>query len=172
VAVTLAQSVADARSVGVAYEDFCETFSHVPTAVGVVTTTNGDGRPHGTTVSAFCSLSVEPPLLLVALDRSSELLGHLTRSGRFGLNVLGSGQQDIGLACSRKGGPDKLVGVGWYEDDGLARIRAAVAWLACDVAEILPGGDHLIVTGLITNCETTDGTPLVYHRRRFHELAG
>jgi flavin reductase (DIM6/NTAB) family NADH-FMN oxidoreductase RutF len=169
VAVRAAQPIEDLPLKGVALEAFCDTFSWVPTPVSVVTTINGDGRPHGTTVSAFCSLSVDPPLVLVALDRSSDLLGHLKRSGRFGLNLLAAGQQDIGLACSQKGA-DKFEGVEWYEEDGLPRIRDAAAWLACDVEQILPGGDHLIVTGLITHCERVGGTPLVYHRRRFHEL--
>jgi flavin reductase (DIM6/NTAB) family NADH-FMN oxidoreductase RutF len=168
-AFSAAQPFDDVLLRGVAHESFCDTFSSVPMPVSVVTTLNGEGRPHGTTVSAFCSLSADPPLVLVALDRESELLGHLTRSGRFGLNLLAAGQQQIGLACSQKG-IGKFEGVGWYEDDGLPRIRDTAAWLACDVEQILPGGDHLIVTGLITRCEKASGSPLIYHRRRFHEL--
>jgi flavin reductase (DIM6/NTAB) family NADH-FMN oxidoreductase RutF len=165
-----AEAAVPAAVRGVAFEDFCKVLSNVPTPVSVVTTNNGDGRPHGTTVSAFCSLSADPPLLLVALDRESNLLRHLRRTGRFGLSLLAAGQEEIGRACARKD-DDKFIGVAWDEDDGLPRIREAVAWIACDVHSILPGGDHLIVTGLVTRCETVAGAPLVYHRRRFRELS-
>jgi flavin reductase (DIM6/NTAB) family NADH-FMN oxidoreductase RutF len=161
VAETLVRRVVD-------FDRFCDTFSGVPTAVSVVTTTNGEA-PHGTTVSAFCSLSVNPPLLLVALDRSSDLLQLLERSGRFGVNVLAEGQEDIGLGCARKG-PEKLRDTSWHYDDGVPRIDGVAAWLACDVEDLLPGGDHLIVVGLVTACETGEREPLIYHRRRFLRL--
>jgi flavin reductase (DIM6/NTAB) family NADH-FMN oxidoreductase RutF/dTDP-glucose pyrophosphorylase len=154
---------------GVSLKSFAETFSTVPSPVSVVTTYNGDGRPHGTTVSAFCSLSADPPLVLVALDRSSDLLELLRKSRRFGINLLGAGQDEIGRACARKGA-DKFDGVSWHEDRGLPRIDGAAAWLACEVEEFLPGGDHQIVVGLVTQCETSDSQALVYHRRSFHGL--
>jgi NDP-mannose synthase len=154
----------------VSLKSFAETFSTVPSPVSVVTTYNDDGRPHGTTVSAFCSLSADPPLVLVALDRSSDLLELLKKSGRFGINLLGAGQDEIGLACARKG-QSKFDGLSWHEDGGLPRIDGVAAWLACEVREFLPGGDHQIVVGLVTQCETSESEALVYHRRGFHGLA-
>jgi flavin reductase (DIM6/NTAB) family NADH-FMN oxidoreductase RutF/dTDP-glucose pyrophosphorylase len=154
---------------GVGLESFAETFSRVPSPVSVVTTFSAEGRPHGTTVSAFCSLSADPPLVLVALDRASELLGLLRKSGRFGINLLGAGQDEIGRICARKG-PDKFDGLSWHEDGGLPRVDGAAAWLACEVEDVLPGGDHLIVVGLVTACETDEGDPLVYHLRAFRKL--
>ena len=160
----------EAKPVGVSLEAFAETFSQVPAAVSVVSTYSKDGRPHGTTVSAFSSLSVDPPLVMVALDRSSDLLKELETSMRFGINVLAAGQEEIGLGCARKG-EDKFKGVSWEDDDGLPRIDDTAAWLACDVQEFMPGGDHLIVVGLITQCEARDEAPLLYHRRAFSQLA-
>jgi NDP-mannose synthase len=155
---------------GVDVKSFAETFSQVPAAVSVVSTYSKQGRPHGTTVSAFSSLSADPPLVMVALDRSSDLLKELETSMRFGINVLAAGQEDIGLGCARKG-EDKFLGVSWEDDDGLPRIHDTAAWLACDVQEFIPGGDHLIVVGLITRCEPLDEAPLLYHRRSFSQLA-
>jgi NDP-mannose synthase len=155
---------------GVDIKAFAETFSQVPAAVSVVSTYSKDGRPHGTTVSAFSSLSADPPLVMVALDRSSDLLKELETSMRFGINVLAAGQEEIGLGCARKG-EDKFKGVSWEDDDGLPRIHDTAAWLACDVQEFMPGGDHLIVVGLITQCEAQDEAPLLYHRRSFSQLA-
>jgi NDP-mannose synthase len=159
-----------AKPEGVDVKSFAETFSQVPAAVSVVSTYSKEGRPHGTTVSAFCSLSADPPLVMVALDRSSDLLKELETSKRFGINVLAAGQEDIGLGCARKG-EDKFKGVSWEDDDGLPRIHDTAAWLACDVQEFIPGGDHLIVVGLIKRCEALDEAPLLYHRRSFSQLA-
>ena len=155
---------------GVTRDEFRETLSQVPTGLTVVTTMNGDGRPHGTTVSAFSSLSLDPPLVLVALDRSSDLLAHVRRTGRFGINLLAEEQQDVGLACGRKG-PDKMDGLCWHEADGLPRLEDCAAWIACDVQELLPGGDHEIVVGLVTDCDSGDAGALIFHRRGFHRLA-
>jgi NDP-mannose synthase len=155
--------------VGVNFKSFTETFSRVPAPVSVVTAYKEDGQPHGTTVSAFSSLSVNPPLVMVALDRSSDLLALLQRTRRFGLNVLATGQEEIGLGCAQKG-PEKLAGVSWTDDGGLPRIDGVASWLECRVENVLPGGDHLIVVGLVTGCETEDAEPLVYHRRGFRKL--
>jgi flavin reductase (DIM6/NTAB) family NADH-FMN oxidoreductase RutF len=154
---------------GVLAEAFKETLSCVPAPVTIVTTL-GHGRPHGTTVSAFSSLSADPPLVLVALDRSSDLLGLLRETGRFAVNLLAAGQEEIGLSCARKGA-DKFDCVPWRDEQGLPRIEEAAAWLACDIRELLPGGDHVIVVGLVTACATREAEPLVYHRRRFFHVA-
>ena len=154
---------------GVDFDAFCELFSGVPAAVTVVTARNGDGQPHGTTVSAFCSLSLNPPLIIVALDRSSDLLPLVERQGRFGINVLAGGQEEVGAACARKG-PDKLAVTSWRYDAGLPRIEGSSAWLACNVQDVLDGGDHVIVVGLVTACEAGQAEPLVYHRRNFLRL--
>jgi flavin reductase (DIM6/NTAB) family NADH-FMN oxidoreductase RutF len=153
----------------VAVGEFRETMSRVPGPVTVVTTNGADG-PHGTTVSAFCALSADPPLVLVALDRSSDLLRLLRQSRRFAVNLLATGQEWLGEACARKG-PDKLRLLPWHQDEDLPRIDGAAAWLACEIEELVPGGDHVIVTGLVTQCETNDSQALVYHRRQFLSLA-
>lgn len=157
-------------SEGVSREAFSETFSQVPGAVSVVSTYAEDGRPHGTTVSAFSSLSAEPPLVMVALDRSSDLLKELQTSMKFGINVLAAGQEDVGRGCARKG-EDKFKGVSWEDDDDLPRIHGTAAWIACEVQEFMPGGDHLIVVGLVKRCEALEEAPLLYHNRTFSQLA-
>jgi flavin reductase (DIM6/NTAB) family NADH-FMN oxidoreductase RutF len=161
---------ARAAAQGVAPAAFRETLSRVPSPVTIVTTI-ADGRAHGTTVSAFTSLSADPPLVLIALDRTSDLLELLRRTPSFAVNLLASDQADIGLDCARKG-DGKLTSVRWRPQEDLPRVENAAAWLACEVHEILPGGDHEIVIGLVTACETGAEEPLVYHRRRFLRLGG
>jgi flavin reductase (DIM6/NTAB) family NADH-FMN oxidoreductase RutF len=161
---------AAARTAPIFLDEFRETMSRVPSPVTVVTTL-GESGPHGTTVSAFCSLSAEPPLVLVALDRSSDLLALLTETRRFGVNLLAATQEELARACAEKG-PEKFKDVPWYFDANLPRIEGAAAWLSCEVAEFLEGGDHVIVVGLVTDCGKGESEAIVYHRRRFLELVG
>ncbi len=144
---------------------FREVMAGVCTPVAVVTGLDGT-RPHGTTVSAFASLSLEPPMVLVSLAHSSDLLAVVRDSGRFGVNVLGSAQADLAARFARKG-DDKFSDVGWRLDGGLPRLDGAPGWLACDVTELVVGGDHYVALGTVLAAATEEAAPLVYHRRVF-----
>ncbi|RBM21523.1 flavin reductase [Prauserella sp. PE36] len=146
-------------------DDFREVMSGVCTPVAVVTTMDGD-RPHGTTVSAFASLSLEPPMVLAALDRRSELLALVRARGRFGLNVLASGQQALATRFARKGA-DKFQGVPWRTEHGLPRLPGVAGWLACRVHQLVSGGDHVIALGLVDAAQRLAVSPLTYHARGF-----
>lgn len=147
-------------------EQFRDAMAAVATPVSVVTAVAG-GLPHGTTVSAFASLSMDPPMLLVSLDRQSQLLGAIRESLRFGLNVLGSDQSALALTFATKGGAAKFSGVGWELDHGLPRLEGTPGWLACNVADLVDGGDHVIALGMVVAAETGVGRPLTYHGRAF-----
>jgi flavin reductase (DIM6/NTAB) family NADH-FMN oxidoreductase RutF len=146
-------------------ETFRGVMSSVCTPVSVVTAMAVD-RPHGTTVSAFASLSVNPPMVLISLDRTSELLGHVRRAQVLGLNVLHAGQAALATAFARKG-TDKFTGVGWSLEQGVPRLHGAMGWLACRVERLVDGGDHVVVFGLVVAAAGRPGAPLTYHRRRF-----
>jgi flavin reductase (DIM6/NTAB) family NADH-FMN oxidoreductase RutF len=145
---------------------FREVMAGVATPVSVVTSM-GDGLPHGTTVSAFASLSMDPPMVLVSLDRGSDLLALVRETGRFGVNVLGSDQARLALAFAKKGGTGKFSGVRWEADHDLPRLPGAPGWLACDVAQLVDGGDHVVALGTVVAAETAEGQPLTYHGRVF-----
>lgn len=145
---------------------FREVMASVCTPVSVVTAMAGD-RPHGTTVSAFASLSMNPPMVLVSLDRASELLAVVRQAGRFGLNVLGSGQSGLALAFARKGGAGKFAGVPWEADSGVPRLEGAGGFLLCAASRLVPGGDHVIVLGDVLAAYPAEGQPLTYHDRAF-----
>jgi flavin reductase (DIM6/NTAB) family NADH-FMN oxidoreductase RutF len=145
---------------------FREVMAGVATPVSVVTAISG-GLPHGTTVSAFASLSMNPPMVLVALDQGSELLTRIRECGRFGVNVLGSTQSALALGFARKGGTGKFDGVHWELHDDLPRLRGAPGWLACEVTSLVDGGDHVVALGTVVAAETLDGRPLTYHGRVF-----
>lgn len=139
--------------------------ARVCTPVAVVTAFDGD-RPHGTTVSAFMSLSMSPPLIAVALDNNSELLKVATRAGHFSVNVLGADQHQLAMAFARKG-QDKFAGVSWRETNNSPHLEGASVWLRCEVAAELPGGDHTIVTGAVLEVDHIETPPLTYHARSF-----
>jgi flavin reductase (DIM6/NTAB) family NADH-FMN oxidoreductase RutF len=128
-----------------------------------------DDRPHGTTVSAFCSLSIEPPLVLVALDRCSHLLAMVRRSERYGINVLAHGQEALATRFARKG-LDNFEGVPWKLDHDLPRLAGTASWIACRLYEIADGGDHVIAVGLVEHAETGTADPLLYRQREFGTL--
>ena len=144
---------------------FRTTMAAVCTPVSVVTALDGH-LPHGTTVSAFASLSMAPPMLLVALDRGSDLLARLAIGQPFGVNVLGADQAGPAAAFARKG-TDKFTGVDWRADDGAPRLLGSPGWLACTVARLVDGGDHVVVLGDVVRAVAGDGPPLTYHARTF-----
>ena len=146
-------------------ETFRDVMAGVCTPVSVVTAMAG-ARPHGTTVSAFASLSMTPPMVLVSLDRGSQLLTLVRASGRFGLNVLASTQSALALAFARKG-DTKFDGVTWTQEDAVPRLHGAPGWLACEVAGLVEGGDHVIALGNVVSAERRMGPPLTYHARVF-----
>jgi flavin reductase (DIM6/NTAB) family NADH-FMN oxidoreductase RutF len=145
---------------------FRQAMSSVCSPVSVVTGFEDD-LPYGTTVSAFASLSLEPPMVLISLDKRSNLLGLVRRTRRFGLNVLASGQAELALNFARKGGPAKFLSVPWGIESEVPRLPGAAGFLACQVANLIEGGDHMVVFGTVLSAETTAGQPLTYHGRKF-----
>jgi len=143
---------------------FRAAMGNVSTPVSVVT--SFDGRPHGTTVSAFASLSMEPPMVMVALDRSSNLLEVIQRTHRFALNVLAHGQADVGLKFAVKG-PDKFTGIDWQLSQELPRIAGTAGWVACEVESFVSGGDHVVLLGHVKAAGHNPLDSLTYHRGAF-----
>lgn len=144
---------------------FRDVMAGVCTPVSVVTAFEGK-RPHGTTVSAFASLSMNPPMVLVALDRNSDLLQLVHDSGSFGVNVLSSEQAELATRFARKGST-KFDHVPWFEASGVPRLHGVSGWLACSVNGLVDGGDHVIALGSIGAAERLPAAPLTYHDRVF-----
>jgi flavin reductase (DIM6/NTAB) family NADH-FMN oxidoreductase RutF len=142
-------------------DEFRSLMAGVCAPVTVVTTTTDADGPAGSTVSAFASLSLHPPLISVAFDRGSSLLGRIQRRGRFGVNILAHGQEDVAVLFARRD-VDRFAAVGWQLDSGLPRLLAASGWAACELYHDVEAGDHRLLFGLITQARRYDGAPLVY----------
>lgn len=146
-------------------DEFKEAMAHVPSPVSVVTTIHG-GKPQGATVSAISSLSVTPPMVVLALDNRGSMISHLTETGVMGVNILAETQSDVALRFASHV-EDRFAGISWTEHEGAARIAGATAWLHCNTLEMRPGGDHTIVMGIVDAAETMADDALTYFRRRF-----
>jgi flavin reductase (DIM6/NTAB) family NADH-FMN oxidoreductase RutF len=143
----------------------------LPTGVTVVTATGPDG-PAGATANAVCSLSIEPMLMLACLDRGSRTLLAVQAANRFAISVLRAGQEQIARAFASKAPvADKWQGVAWSDRDGLPAIDGALVWVACDLRDVIAGGDHVIVTGEVCDLETSEGNPLAFHGGSYRPLA-
>lgn len=144
---------------------FRDVMAHVPSPVAVVTIYL-DGQPHGTTVSAFMSLSVEPPRLLLSLDNRSRLLAHLHLGASAGVNILTAGQTALATHFARKDKDSSAVE--WEPTDaGPPRLAGAHSWLALTVSELITTGDHTLVVGSVDEAYPSPEAPLVYWQRTF-----
>ncbi|WP_433678261.1 flavin reductase family protein [Nocardia sp. CA-119907] len=149
----------------VSEQDFRDLMAGVCGPVTVVTAT-ADTTPQGTTVSSFASLSLDPPMITVALDRRSTLLTTIQGNGRFGVNILGFEQEWVATRFARRG-IDRFQGLDWRFDSSLPRLEAANGWLACTLDRAVDGGDHLLLLGAVTAAESRVAPPLVYGFRTF-----
>jgi flavin reductase (DIM6/NTAB) family NADH-FMN oxidoreductase RutF len=147
-------------------QQFRDLMAGVCAPVTVVTTTSAAG-PHGTTVSAFSSLSLDPPLVSVAFDRGSALLPQIQATGRFGVNILGHAQDELAAIFARRGG-DRFAAADWFTDHGLPRLADAAGWMVCELDRSIEAGDHLLLFGLVVSASSRpDLAPLVYAHRTF-----
>ena len=151
-------------------EQFRATLSAYVTGVTVVTAI-GENGPSGATANAVTSLSLDPPMMLACLDRGSRTLSSVRAQGRFGVNALAAGQEEVARRFARKEGePEKWQGVEWSEADGLPRLSGALVWVACQLRDLIDGGDHLILTGNVLTAEAVNGQPLLFHRGDYRGL--
>lgn len=139
--------------------------ANVATPVSVVTTFDMQ-RPHGTTVSAFLSLSMAPAMVLVSLAAGSDCLKMIRRTGRFGLNILAATQANLAKQFAKKM-DNRFSDVVWTMDHGVPRLDGALGWVACTTTNIVSAGDHEIVFGLVVGGEKLGARPLTYHSRVF-----
>jgi flavin reductase (DIM6/NTAB) family NADH-FMN oxidoreductase RutF len=142
-------------------DEFRSLMAGVCAPVTVVTTAGQHG-PAGSTVSALASLSLHPPLISVAFANESSLLGEIQRTGRFGINILAHGQEDVAVLFAQRG-VDRFGSVSWREDHGLPRLAAASGWAVCGLYKDVEAGDHRLLFGLVSQASRRDDTaPLVY----------
>jgi flavin reductase (DIM6/NTAB) family NADH-FMN oxidoreductase RutF len=157
-----------------AYRD---VLSRYVTGVTVVTALDERGRfaqPWGTTVSSFSSVSLEPPLVLVAIGRERSIHPLIESTRRFAVNILG--EESRALSDCFAGAPSDLPREAFCnapyrlgERCGLPILDAALAYVGCAVERVIEAGDHTLYIGRVVEAGTSDGPgwPLLYYRRRY-----
>ncbi len=165
--MTTLESAAALRS-----ETFRRVMGHFVTGVTVVSAFEGD-RPFGITVNALSSVSLEPPLVMVALDRRRFLTPIVRSSRRYAVSILSEDQQalsDCFAGADVKPGRDEFCGAAWHlGPTGLPLIDGAIATLECTVVETFSAGDHDLFIGRVDSLqnELHHPGPLLYFRRRY-----
>lgn len=141
-----------------------------PTAVTIVTAA-GPAGPAGATANAVASLSLDPPLMLACLDRGSRTLDVVRESGAFGVSVLAADQLDLARAFASKAPhTEKFREVSCAVHEGVPILAGSIAWVACRLLDLHPGGDHEIAVGEALATGADGGDPLVFHRGAYRAL--
>lgn len=148
-------------------ERFKEALSQFSSGVTVVTV-GSDSKLHGMTASSFASVSLDPPRVLVCLDKSSRTRALLADS--FAVNILSADQETVSRAFAHAG--EKPFDSLRYElgGSGAPLIHGALAWIECTTSSIVDGGDHDIVIGDVVDCSSAEGHPLIYYARTYRTL--
>jgi flavin reductase (DIM6/NTAB) family NADH-FMN oxidoreductase RutF len=153
--------------------DFRTTMARFATGVTIVTT-RLDNAYFGLTVNAFCSISLNPPLILVSLDLLSQTYASIRQSGVFAVNVLTQEQEPLALRFARKDLSSKTfddIAIRASETTGVPLFTEALAYIECRVANEYPGGDHALVLGEVVSVDYSDNRlanePLLYYRSTF-----
>ena len=149
-----------------AMRDCCGRFA---TGVTVVTTRTPEGT-HGMTVSAFMSISLDPPLISISLKRQSRMLGKIRDTGCFAVNVLSWDMQKHALHFA--GRPDKTLVNLFQDSHGLPTLRDAAAILIANDIRLVEAGDHVLVLGHVRHLDhDATAVPLLFHAGQFGSLA-
>ncbi len=153
----------------VSAEDFRNALRKFATGVTIVTVASDDDL-HGMTASAFASVSLDPPLVLVCLDKTSRTRSLVARTGEFAINVLRSDQEEMSRAFSRPGiKPFDTIGHR-RGSNGAPLLDGAIAVLECTTYRVFEAGDHEVVLGEVGACAFADGEPLVYFEGSYRSL--
>jgi flavin reductase (DIM6/NTAB) family NADH-FMN oxidoreductase RutF len=148
---------------------FRQAMGYFASGVTVVTTAVA-GELYGMTVSSFSSLSLNPPLVLICIDKNVPSHDMIRDAGCFVVNILEKRQEHLSRRFATTAN-DKFKGVAWHSGQlGLPVLDNTLAAIECRLRNALDGGDHTIFIGEVVDSEIHEGAPLLYYRRGYHEL--
>ena len=151
-------------------DNFKAAMRHFPTGVSVVTSVR-EGEPRGVTVSAFASVSLEPPLVLICVNREARSYLFISESKIFCVNILAGDQQGLAERFASKLRHNQFEGVAHSKGKtGAAILEGIVSYLDCEVAEEHHAGSHSIFVGRVVACASRSGSPLGYYNGAFHDF--
>jgi flavin reductase (DIM6/NTAB) family NADH-FMN oxidoreductase RutF len=160
----------EGRVMAVSKDEFRHALSRFASGVTVVTCQGPRGEMRGITVSAFSSLSLEPPLVLVCIDKRASLHDDLKEGACFAVNFLAEDQEAVSRRFASKDA-DRFTGIHCREGHTRAPlIEGALGFVECRVLNAYPGGDHTIFVGQVEASGVGEGRPLLYFRGGYSNL--
>ena len=154
----------------VSEEEFRAVLGRFPSGVTVVTTTDESGADQGMTVSAFCSVSLRPPLILISIEKTASAHHALTTAAGFVVNILSARQEQIARRFAIVD-IDRFEGVGFTRSTrGYAVLDDTLGVIECSRQQLYDGGDHTIILGKVESMRAEPGTPLLYYRGGYAQL--
>ena len=149
---------------------FRSVLGRFASGVTVRTTRDAAGRDHGMTVSAFCSVSLEPPRVLCCIEKVAVMHDVIAAAPQFAVNVLSASQESTARRFAEVM-DDRFDGIGYTRGlTGAALLEGILAFLECDVVARYDGGDHTIVLGEVIAATAHDDRPLLYYRGGYAQL--
>ena len=151
----------------VLFRQACGRFA---TGITIVTVIGPDGAPHGMTVNSFTSVSLDPPMVLVCIDRKATILPKILATRSIGINILAEDQRDLSTQFARRG-MDRFEAVAWTAGElGVPVIAGSLAHFACELTREVDGGDHLILIAEVRQFQYSEGQPLLYFASGYANL--
>ena len=156
--------------------EFRTIIGHLASGVTIITSAEGD-RFHGMTANAVVSLSLDPVMLLICVDKTAYSHASIRQAGAFGVNILADNQEAVSRLFAKHSEPESgsLRGQPFrIGDTGTPMLAECLAFLECRVKDVLEGGDHSVFLGEVVDqgVVNNDARPLVFYRGGYHSLAG
>ncbi len=152
-------------------DSFRSVLGRFATGVTVLTTRDDAGTDHGMTVSAFASLSLDPPLVVACIDHAAEMYRILKPGSHVVFNILAAHQESLSRRFSEGDGTRRFDGIGFERGThGVVVLDEVLAYLECDVLRQHDGGDHGIFVAQVQHAETREMRPLLYYRGGYAQL--
>jgi flavin reductase (DIM6/NTAB) family NADH-FMN oxidoreductase RutF len=156
--------------VGVTPAEFRRACGRFATGVTIASVLDGQGIPHGLTVSSFTSVSLDPPLILICLGRRVSAIDAFNASAHFGINVLAEHQRDLAERFASKG-QDRFDGLKWRRGKtGVPMLAGVLAAIECAVRQRFTAGDHDVFVGEMIGARMARGAPLIHYASHYRHL--
>ena len=154
----------------VSSDEFRSVLGRFPSGVTVVTTKAADGSDQGMTVSAFCSVSLEPPLVLICIEKTASVYEALMRAPGFVVNILSAKQEQIARRFSIVD-IDRFEGIGFSRTrNGIVVLDDVLGMIECNRVALHDAGDHTVIVAEVEATRAENGSPLIYYRGGYAQL--
>ncbi len=155
--------------------EFRKALGHFTTGVTVITVEREPGKIHGMTANSFTSVSLDPMLILVCVDKSAKMLHLLEKKKRFGISILKAGQEAISEYFAKREHSveaEQRLGIHFRPTpSGASVIDGTLLQMSCNVIASHIAGDHTIFVGEVEDAEVHEGEPLLYFRGEYRKIA-